>query len=40
MCKTCGKGAENLRIRLRIHCEKAAEKLMKSGGKAVEPLRM
>jgi len=33
MCKRCGKGAENLRIGLRICCEKAVEKRWESMGK-------
>jgi hypothetical protein len=38
VCKRCGKGAENLRIRMRISCEKSVEKRWESGGNAVEVL--
>jgi hypothetical protein len=38
MCKRCGKGAENLRIRLRKCCEKAVNMQRETAGNAVDNL--
>jgi len=38
MCKRCGKGAENLRIRLRNCCEKAVNMRWETAGNAADNL--